>query len=197
MKKFDSVLLKVFLSGIPAAAGLGLFAYLFSSGGIEHGGIYECLNGLAGLVIAVWMILTVFLGVRLVVSGQFRDAVLSRMTFMRERDERESMLAGKAVKTAFLTTLSLMVLLFFLSCIQVSIYRVPPEQAVGGKTGFVTLGLGFDIIEQGDRAGNENAVRRENIFSCHGLPISNTAVILALIIWQVVSYNLSIRRLMK
>jgi hypothetical protein len=197
MKRLDSVLLKVFLSGIPAAVGLGLFAYFFSSGGIEHGGIHEFLNGLAGLVIALWMILTIILGVRLVVSGPFRDAVLSRITFMRERDERESMLTGKAVKTAFLTTLSLLILLFFLSCIQVSIYRVPPEQAVGGKTGFVTLGLGFNILEQSDRSESEIAGRRENIFSYRGLPVSNTAVILALIIWQVVSYNLSIRRLMR
>jgi hypothetical protein len=49
----------------------------------------------------------------------------------------------KRLDTAFLTSLAFLILLFCLSCFQVSIYRLPPEKAVDGKTGIVSLGLGF------------------------------------------------------
>jgi len=198
MKRFDTVLLKIFLFGIPLIAGLGILAYLYSNGMLKQaGGFIEYMNGFAGLLIAAWMALSLYLSIRLVVSGPFRDKVMSRITFIRERDERESMLTGKAAKTAFLTTLSLLVLLFFLSCFQVSVYRVPPEQAVEGKTGFITLGIGFDILEHSNQDRPENVVQRMDIFSYTGLPVSSTVIILVLIIWQLVSYNYSMRRLMR
>lgn len=180
MKRFDSLLLKIFLLGFPVIAGLGIFAYLHGNRMLgDAGGFAECMNGLAGLLIAAWMALSLYLSFRLVLSGPFRDRVMSGLTFVRERDERESMLSGKAAKTAFLTTLSLLILLLFLSCFQVSVYRVPPDQSVGGKTGFVTLGVGFNILAHQDRP--EIPVQRMDIFSYAGLPVSSTVVILVLI----------------
>jgi hypothetical protein len=86
-------------------------------------------------------------------------------------------------------------LLFFLSCFQVSFYRVPPERAVDGKTGVVSLGFGFSLLDHSRQDKPENAIRKKDIFSYKGLPISSTTVILILIAWQIVSYNCLMRRL--
>lgn len=198
MKKFDSMLLKVFLRGLPVIAILAVFAYCYSAGMVNHNSGYNrSLNGFAGLGFALWMVLSVYLSIRLMVSGSFRNHVIGKITFIRERDEREAILTGKAAKTAFLTSIAFLILLFCLSCFHVSIYRVPPEKAVDGKTGFVTLGLGFDLLKYDKQDRPEDAIQKQDIFSYRGLPVSGTTIILMLIVWQIIFYNYSMRRLMR
>lgn len=198
MKKVDSMLLKVFLYGLPALAVFGVFSWLFVTGAVDRGAVYvKVLNNLSGLVYAAWIVLAVYLSVRLMLSEPFREHALSRITFLRERDEREVLLTGRATKATFLTTLAILIFLFCLSCFQMSIYRVPPDRAVDGKTGFLTLGLGFSLLEHEKPARPEDAVPREDIFSYRGLPISSQTIILLLILWQIFSYNYSMRRLIK
>ncbi len=197
MNRADSVLVKVFLYGLPIIAIFGVFSYSYNTGIIDHTtDAAQFFNKLAGLLYATWMTLSIFFSVRLMVSGPFRDQVLSRFTFIRERDEREVMLTGKATKTTFLTTLAILMFLFCLSCFQVSIYRVPQEKAVDGKTGFVTLGLTCNLLEHSKQAGAHNdELLKQDIFTYSGLPISSTAIILGLFIWQICSYNVTMRRL--
>jgi hypothetical protein len=198
MKRLDPILLKVFLYGLPLVAGFGVFSYFYSVGVVKNGSDYVgFLNGLAGLVIATWMTLSIYLSLKLIVSGLFRDQVIAKITFIRERDEREAILTGKATKTAFLTSLAFLILLFCLSCFQVSIYRIPLEKAVNGKTGVVSLGLGFSILEHGKQDRPEDISKEKVIFSYKGLPLSSATMILLLIAWQIISYNYSMWRLMK
>jgi hypothetical protein len=198
MKGFDSTLLKVFLYGLPAVVVFAAFAYLFSSGVVNNANVYlRLLNSFAGLVIAIWMTLSLYLGIRLIVSVPFRDHVIARLTFIRERDEREVILTGKATRTTFMTTLAILIFLFYLSCFHVSIYRVPPDRAVDGKTGRVSLGLGFNLLEHPKQDKPKDTIEKKDIFSYAGLPVSSTTVILMLIVWQIISYNYSIRRLTK
>jgi hypothetical protein len=198
MKRFDSMLLKVFLYGLPGVLVLAVFSYSYSSGVVSHAYIYfRLLNSFAGLVFAIWMMVSLYLSVRLMVSGPFRDQVIAKLTFIRERDEREALLTGKATRTTFLTSIAILILLFCLSCFQVSIYRVPPERAVDGKTGIVSLGVGFSLLERSKQVRPEDTIQKKDIFSYTGLPVSSTTVILMLIVWQIVSYNYWMRRLIK
>lgn len=197
MKRFDAMCLRVFLWGLLFIAGLGLFSYQYHLGGIAQGGYNQLLNTFSGFAIAAWMILAIYLSFRLTVSGSFRDQVITRLTFMRERDEREAVLTGEATKIAFSTTLAFLILLLCLSCIHVAIYKVPPEKAVDGKTGMVSLGLGFDILAPDQQNHLQSKIQREDLFSYRGLPISNSAMILLLMGLQIFAYNYSMRRLMK
>jgi hypothetical protein len=197
MNRADSILVKVFLYGLPIILIFGVFSYSYNTGIIAHAtGAAQFFNNLAGIVYAIWMTLSIVLSIRLMVSGPFRDQVLSRFTFIRERDEREVMLTGKATRTTFLTTLAILIFLFCLSCFHVSIYRVSPEKAVDGKTGVVTLGLTCNLMENSKQAGAHNdELRQQDIFTYSGLPVSSTAIILGLILWQICSYNITMRRL--
>jgi len=143
------------------------------------------------------MTLSIYLSIRLLVSSSFREKVLAKLTFIRERDEREVLLTGKATKATFLASIAVLIFLFFLSCFQVSIYRVPPEKAVAGKTGFVSLGVGFNLLENPKQTATVDIVQKRDIFSYTGLPVSKTAVILLLILWQITAYNYAMRRMMK
>ena len=198
MKRLDSMLLKSFLYGLPAVIVFAAFSYSYSLGVINHANVYlNFLNSFAGLVFALWMTLSLYLSVRLMVSEPFRDQVLARLTFIRERDEREAILTGKATRTTFLTSLAILIFLFCLSCIQVSIYRLPPERAVDGKTGIISLGLGFNLLDHSKQDRPRDTIEKKDIFSYTGLPVSSTTVILMLIVWQITSYNYSMRRFTK
>lgn len=189
MKRLDSILLKVFFCALPVVIILGIFAY-YNLQGAQH-------TALSGLVFASWMVLTIYLSIRLMISVSFREKVLAKLTFMKERDEREVLLTGKAIKTTFLTSLAILIFLFCLSCFQVSIYKVPAEKAMSGKTGFVTLGLQIKLLESATEGKPDISIQRNDIFTYTGLPITNTALIVFLIMWQIFSYNYSMRRLEK
>lgn len=198
MKRFDTVVLKVFLYGLPVGVLLAVFGYCYSQGLLDRNNSFVGLvNALSGLFIAAWMVISLYLCFRLMVSEALRDQVISRITFMRERDEREAILTGRATRTTFLITLAMLIFLFFLSCIQVSVYRVPPAQAVDGKTGMINLGIGFYLLEQDGKIRSSDVLQRDNLFVYKGLPISSEALLLLLIALQIGSYNDSMRRLMK
>ena len=198
MKRLDSILLKVFLYGLPIVITCAIFSYSYGPDFINHAtGYLKLLSNLAGLILVFWMTLSLYLSVRLLVCGPFREEVLVKLTFIRERDEREVALTGKATKITFLTSLAILIFLFCLSCFQISIYRVPPEKAINGKTGFVSLGFGFSLWEKSGQAQPNDTIQKKNILSYTGLPISSSTVILVLIIWQIISYNYSMRRLTK
>jgi hypothetical protein len=195
MKRLDPVILKVFLYGLPLVIFCGVFAASYGwQSAAAAGGLVQALYNLSGLVFGVWLLLAACLLARLLVSGEFRERVLSKITFIRERDEREAMLTGKAAKTTMLTTLAVLLVLFFLSCIRVSLSDLPPEQAVGGKTKAVTIGAAFSLTGQ---TGPAQPEAEKTIVSYSGLPLSGPALIAGLIIWQVAAYNYTMKRLLK
>jgi len=197
MRKLDAVLLKTFLWGLPVAVADAVFLSLRHFKVIDQAApVTALLYDLSGLFIALWMALVLYLALRLVVSADLREQVLVRLTFIRERDEREAMLVGQATKTTFLLTLAVLLFLFCLSSFQVSIYRVAQEQAVNGKTGMVSLGFNFQILDTQAKTADA-VVKQKDIFSYTRLPISNTALILFLIIWQIAVFNLVMRRLVR
>lgn len=199
MNRIDAILVKVFLYGLPAVVVFAVFSYAYNAGALDRtAGVVSVLNNAAGLVYASWMLLSIALSIRLLTSGAVRERILARLAFIRERDERETVLTGKATKTAYLTSLAILIFLLCLSCFQVSIYRVPPEKAVNGKTGVVSLGISCNLLDRPNRAGGaDGTLRQRDIFTYDGLPVSSTAVILALIVWQICSYNITVRRLIR
>ncbi|QEM68293.1 hypothetical protein FO488_09045 [Geobacter sp. FeAm09] len=197
MNRVDAILIRIFTRGLPIIVCFGLFSYAYNTGAVDHAAPpVRFFNNAAGFAYGFGMLLCVVLSIRLMCSEPFRDRVLARLTFIRERDEREALLTGKATRTTFLTSLAILIFLFCLSCFQVSVYRVAPERAVDGKTGVVSLGLACNLLNAPKAAGTpDSAPRSRDIFTYTGLPVSSTAVILGLIIWQVLSYNYLMRRL--
>jgi hypothetical protein len=198
MKKIDSFLLKIFIYGLPLIILLAIFSYSYNFEANASSGSYlEMIYDFAGIMFGSWMLLSIYLAVRLIFSGAFREKVLTRLTFIKERDEREVMLTGKAAKTTMLTTIAILIFLFCLSCFQISVYSIPPEQALDGKSRVISLGLNFEFLESLPKDESSEVMQQQNILAYTGLPVSSSALILGLIMWQILAYNYSMRRLMK
>ncbi|HWQ62042.1 MAG TPA: hypothetical protein VN521_07000 [Negativicutes bacterium] len=173
MNRFDTVILKVFLGGIPVVVGLCVLAAANGWGTSPAASSGEqAANSIVGLLCGTWLVISLYLLARLLISGAFREKVLSRLTFIRERDEREAILTGKAAKTTMLTTLAILLVLFFLSCFRISAYNLPPEEAIGGKTKALTIGIGFSLLENPPQAAGGEAAPENTIVSYSGLPVS-------------------------
>jgi hypothetical protein len=198
MKRFDSVLLKTFLYGLPLIFLLAILSYSYNSIPPAFASNYiKLLDDFAGFMFMSWMLLSIYLGIRLMFFGVFREKVLTKLTFIKERDEREVMLTGKAAKATMLITLAILIFLFVLSCFQISVYSTPSEKSINGKTNIISLDVKLELLENLPKDDVQEAIQKQTIFSYAGLPISSSAVILGLIVWQVAAYNYSMRRLMK
>ena len=191
MKKFDQLICKIFLYGLPVAIGLAVFSsYITFQHLSEYSQPVQSLYNFSGFIFGAWISFSLYLSLRLIFSSQFRDNILLRLSFFKERDEREEFVSAKATKNTYLVTLALLICFLCLSVFQVSIYRVPAEMASNGKTGTVSLGLSLDLLDHRD----SNEILKENAskeyFTYQGLPLSKTAIFLFLILLQVVAYNL-------
>src|SRR5688572_13049051 len=87
----------------------------------------------------LWFVLLFVFLLSLIFYPAARESTLKRLANIKERDERESLITGRAARKTYLSTLSLLIFLFFISTLNVDIKRVPEAQAVNGKTGVVNI----------------------------------------------------------
>lgn len=197
MKKIDSITLKVFLYGLPVIIAAAILLNVqWNSQPLNK---ITFLNNIFGIILMAWIILSIYLSIRLIASEALREKVLSKLTLIKELDEREERLTGKAMRATFLSTIAILIILFFFSCLHFSLYKVNPQYAVNGKTGFVSIGYKLHLSDTDRIETNRNngIPVKKDIFSYNGLPVSSTFLILLLILWQIIYYNLSMKRFLK
>jgi hypothetical protein len=193
MKKIDQIILKIFLYGLPVAISLAIFSSCYTNKTIyEQPSLIQALYNFTGFIFGLWMAFSFYLSLRLVFSKQLRSEILPKLTFFKERDEREAQMSGQAARNSYLITLAILICFLCLSVFSVSIYRVSPENAINGKTGTIGLGFTLNLFPKNVEAGPDKIAI--NYFTYSGLPVTNTAIILFLILWQILSYNYFIRR---
>lgn len=139
----------------------------------------------------LWFAVLILFLILLVALPEARERTLKRLANLKERDEREQFITGKASRAAYISTLSLMILWLFLSIFSLNIYRVPENEAVNEKTGTVAIGLGFSLL---DKPHVETNSENEVIFESKDIPLSKTAIILILVIWQLAVFNFTARK---
>ena len=196
MKKIDQIVLRVFLYGLPIVIIMAIISSFYDHNSIvSKPYFFQLYYNFSGLVFGVWMFFSLYLSARLIVSKSFREETLCRLAFFKERDERETFLTGNATRMSYLTSLSILICFLCLSVFQIYVYQEPPEKAVNSKRGIISLGVSLSLVE-GDKTMNKHKPSDvdKNYFSYSGLPVSKTAIILFLIIWQIISYNYWIRR---
>lgn len=128
----------------------------------------------------------------LVISSEAREKTLRRLANLKERDEREKSITGIASRSAYISTLSLLIFFLFFSIFSLNIYRRPESEVINGKTKTIAIGLGFSLL---DKSRVElNSTTGQVLFETKDIPLSKTSILLILIIWQLVIFNISARK---
>ena len=139
----------------------------------------------------LWFAVLIVFLVLLVVSPEARERTLKRLANLKERDEREQYITGKASRAAYVSTLSILILFLFMSILTLNVSRIPPNEAVEGKTKQVSIGLNFKLTDEPRVQSRDSGLV---LFESKDIPLSKTAIILILLSWQLVAFNVSARK---
>lgn len=178
-------------------APLALICYLFL--GLSDSTITSSLESIsfwASLPIIFWTPITFFLTISMFFSKSLRNDVLVRLSGMKERDEREVQIVGKALKSSFLTTMTLLLFLLFISLFYVHIGKKPDSSIESGQPPYeLHIKLEFHLIDSNTVVTHKPGF--EKYFEVNDLPISSSTLILILLLWQIFSYRKVSRRSLK
>ena len=191
------ILKKIVINFVFYAAPLALICYLFL-GLIERRitANLDSIHFLASRLVLLWTLVTFFLTISMFFSKSLRNEVLARLSGIKERDEREVQIVGKALKSTYLTTLTLLLFLLFISLFYVHIgkkERSCIEQ--GQKPIELAIKLEFHLIDSNTVITQKPGF--EKYFEMNDLPLSSSTLILILLLWQVYSYRRISRRALK
>ena len=142
----------------------------------------------------VWFFLLVYSIVSLVFWGRFREEILTALTFSKERDERESFISGRASKATFYSTLSILILFFFLSGFHLKTYRNPHKDAINGKKGKISIHYSFNFLNSDKKNEVYENYEYKKVLDIDGVPVTQESLILFLILYHIGSYHIFTRK---
>jgi len=146
-----------------------------------------------GWVFILWVLDLFYIITKMLFSKNSRDIIMSKMAGVKERDERESVVAGNAAKFSFLSTFALLLFLLVFSVTTLSVTKKPENDP--GKHGGISIGLGFEAVDK--TALVKETKDGMETFNYKGFPLSKPMMVLIMMFWQIGSYHLIARRELK
>lgn len=138
----------------------------------------------------IWFVLLIIFLFQMILMPSVREQVTRRIANIKERDERESYLTGKASRSVFISTLSILIVLFFFSIFSFNIRHLAPEEVVNGHNKNLSITMNFKVFDDAKKDTSPEGT----IVESRDLPLSKSAILLLLIIWQVANFNWSARK---
>lgn len=147
-----------------------------------------------GWFFIAWVLDLLYIVTKMLVSKNVRDIIMNKLAGIKERDEREMLVAGNAAKFAFLSTFAL---LLFMLVFSVTNFKVSKDQTSPAENkGLAVIGFGATFIDE--KAIVYEKTDKENFsFNYTSFPITKPFMIILLMFWQIGSYHLIARRELK
>lgn len=149
--------------------------------------------------IMAWNLMTwfvIFIGflVSMLFVPSIRMNSLKRLANLQDRDERELKITGYAATASYISSLSLLIFLLFFSMFTFHVSRTPEVEAKDGKTKDLSINLTFDLFDEGRV---ESSLAGDIIAESKQIPLSKTALLLIILVWQIGSFTLYARSELK
>ena len=141
-----------------------------------------------------WTLITFLLTVAMFFSRKLRNDVLSKLSGMKERDEREVQIVGKALKSTYLSTMTILLFLLIISIFNVCVEKKSADNIEPGQPR-ISLYMGFEILDSNALITQKEGY--DSYFEINDLPVSSSTLIILLILWQILSYRHVTRRSLK
>jgi len=142
MGKFDKVLAflhRAILAYLAIFTIPALLAFFFLDLTVRFARIMENLTPIWMWLMSLWFLSAAYFCCCLILSGGFREALLTRISGFTERDEREEIVTAKAARSVFLVTLGCFIAAGLIGLVRLNVFsytrwqgdRVPPLVKVG------------------------------------------------------------------
>ncbi len=138
----------------------------------------------------LWFALLIIFLVMLVAIPSVRDNTLRHLANLKERDEREEYITGKAASAAYISTLSLVIFFLFFSVFSLSIFFMPKDQ-LHKKRITVAIHVGINLLE---KTNPEIIPQGEVLFSTKNIMPSSSSILIILLAWQLLIFNYTARK---
>lgn len=143
----------------------------------------------------LWVVTFMLFMVSIVIIPAIREKTLRRLANLQERDEREEYITGKAARSSYVATLSLTLFLLFFSIFNFHYSKL--EKSSSGKPGH-SVGIGFRYHLFAETVTEKQPVKGLTpIFDSTSYALSGSTLLLILLGWQLLIFNLSARNLSK
>lgn len=139
----------------------------------------------------LWFTTLILFLIILIATPNVREKTLKRLANLKERDEREEYITGKASRVAYISTLSLMIFFLFLSMFTLNISKVPKDNSIGDYQYSVHIHLGFSLL---DKQNIEKNSEEQVVFDSNDISLSSSAIIFILLCWQLLAFNRASRK---
>ncbi|HLB41684.1 MAG TPA: hypothetical protein VJN02_02325 [Gammaproteobacteria bacterium] len=111
--------------------------------------VIRILHELLSYNFMCWFLTLVLYMIFLVMVPNVRDKTLRRLANLKERDEREEYITGKAARASYIATLSLTLFFLFFSLIDINLSKLPKTDPQ--KPGHsVSLGIHYGFFNQSE-----------------------------------------------
>ncbi|OFZ18652.1 MAG: hypothetical protein A2Z20_04785 [Bdellovibrionales bacterium RBG_16_40_8] len=142
----------------------------------------------------IWFLCLITFLILMVFIPSTRDMVTRRIANIKERDEREIYITGQASRRVFTSTLSILIFLFFISIFTFNVSRIPPEEIFNNRAKSLSIGFNFKLT---DDPKVEKDQTGQVLVESKDIPLSKSAILLLLIVWQISMFGLSARKIAK
>jgi len=158
--------------------------------------VVRILNRLLGYNFMLWIVTLVLYMVFLVVIPSVRDKTLRRLANLQERDEREEYITGKAARASYIATISLALFFLFFSLFGFTFCRTHIDT---GKPGYgFSVRINYHFFSESANKKPETKKPSDEqvsiIFDSSQFSLSSATLILILLGWQLLMFNLTARR---
>jgi hypothetical protein len=191
MNKLVRLIQNYLIVGFPFVIALFLWEYFLDKNSNMTTGT---LRAILSINVMVWMSALIVFLIMLVILPAVREKTLRRLANIKDRDEREEYITGKAARDSYIATLSLMIFLFFMSIFTLQLRPITENQGIKGKPHWaLEMNIGFQFV---DKAASNDIVTMKSkpVFSTENITPSKPAMILILMCWQLLIFNLSARK---
>ncbi len=191
MKKVLSRVNKVLINGFMYLSPVGIFVMVRAN--LEQ---YETINEhwlgqSLGIIFLIWFLCSIYFLFSIILNRTLRESIFTRLAGIKERDEREEVVVGKAMKSSFLFMLGILVCLLAFSTTRTdkNISLTTSDKVHGSFTiGHLDF-KGEPIKEYEEEVDGE--IQKHETFD---IPFSKTSLILFMILAQLFSFHFFARK---
>lgn len=181
--------------GLIPVAGLIIWSILIKGSIAESNLLVRVIHEILSYNIMIWFATFILFMIGMVIIPDVREKSLRRLANLRERDEREEYITGKAARSSYVATLSLTIFFLFFSMFNFHYSKL--EKSSPDKPGH-SVGIGFGYRVFAETVTDKQTVKGVSpVFDSTSYALSGSTLLLILLGWQLLFFNLSARKLSK
>jgi hypothetical protein len=147
--------------------------------------VSNILLNILGFLTFLWVFILWYFFSVMIFSSKLRESILTKLSKVKERDEREEFIVGRAAKATFLSTMALTIFMLLLSGFNIKLVK---GKQINSKK-HISISYEFGLLEKNIKKPAENKLE-EILFSSSDYSLSKSSLLLFILFWHLISFHI-------